>query len=397
MEKYYFCSNNEQTLNHLESLKKNNCQVAIYSSGHIGRQIKELLESKHIAVSCFINGKFRVQSGFCDGIPILDDQTFTAKYPITTLVINCENHTDCFPFIKNKIIPWYELYYGKIFSYQDLLEIDPETWCLYKSNERLKQLNLNVNKLLSFFYINVCITQKCNLKCKYCSHLIPMFDKPIHYETRKILQSVKVFLEAVDYIHRLGILGGEPFLHPELSNIIMELLHLKKIGFIEILTNGTYLPSDTVLENLSNERILIRISDYGISPKKIQKFVSKLTEHKILYQVYKEHSWHDYGLTNIPYRRNEAQLKDIFQACSSSGCYQIKNGKLYHCAYSGSIEELGLKGYPKIPAINLLSGETINNMRFKIRHLMKLNYISICDYCNGDKGNFVRPGLQIKE
>ena len=222
-----------------------------------------------------------------------------------------------------------------------------------------------------------------------------MFNKPIHYETEKILQSIKVFLGVVDYVHRLGVLGGEPFLHPDFTYIIKELLRQKKVGFIEILTNGTCLPSDTVLAELSDERILIRISDYGILPEKIHKFVSKLTHHNILYQVYKEHSWHDYGLTNIPYHRNESQLKDIFQACSSSGCYQIKNGKLYHCAYNGSIDELRLKGYPSIPAVNLLSNENIDDTRSKILHLKELNYISICDYCNGDKGNPVKPGLQI--
>ena len=83
MKKYYFYSHENQTTNHLESLKKNNCQVAIYSSGHIGRQIKKLLESEHIVVSCFINGNYRLQSGFVDDIPLLDDRIFATKYPTT--------------------------------------------------------------------------------------------------------------------------------------------------------------------------------------------------------------------------------------------------------------------------------------------------------------------------
>lgn len=395
MEKYYFYSQNNQLTNRLKLLKKSNCYVAIYSSGHIGRQIKKMLESENIVILCFINGNHRSQSGFCDDIPVFDYQTFAAKYPETLPVINCENHTDYIPPVKNEVIPWYELYYGKVLSYQELLKIDPETWCLYKSNERLKCLNLDIKKALSFFYINVCITQKCNLKCKYCSHLMPLFDKPIHYEICKILQTMQKLLETVDYVHRLGILGGEPFLHPDLIDITKKLLSQRKIGFVEILTNGTCLPSDALLEQLSDERILVRISDYGISSKIISKFISKLEYYKILYQVYVEHNWHDYGLSNTPYCRSESQLKDIFRTCSSSDCYQIKNGKLYHCAYSGSIEELGYKGYPDIPAVNLLCGESTDSIRAKILNLTSLNYISICDYCNGDKGNSVKPGLQI--
>lgn len=395
MEKYYFHPYNDQNINHLKLLKKNNCCVAVYSSGHIGRQIKKLLTSENITVLCFINGSHRIQSGFCDGIPVLNCQTFINKYSIKIPVINCENHTNCIQITENTIIPWYELYFEKFFSYQELLEIDPETWCFYKSNERLKYLALNTPQPFSFFYINVCITQKCNLKCKYCSHLMPLFGKPIHYEEDKILQSIHRFLEAVDYVHRLGLLGGEPFLHPKLISIIKKLLCQKKVGFIEVLTNGTCLPSDTVLEQLSDERILIRISDYGVSPQKINTLISKLRYHKILYQVYHEHNWHDYGLTNTPYQRSDSYLKEIFQTCSSSSCYQIKNGKLYHCAYSGSINELQLQGYPDIPAVNLLSDESISNIRSQILHLTALKYISICDYCNGDKGNSVKPGLQI--
>lgn len=100
MEKYYFHSHDDQITNRLELLKKNNHCVAIYSSGHIGRQVKKLLASENITVSCFINGSHRIQSGFCDGIPVLDYQKFIAKYPITIPVINCENHTDCLPYKK---------------------------------------------------------------------------------------------------------------------------------------------------------------------------------------------------------------------------------------------------------------------------------------------------------
>lgn len=395
MKNYYFQFHDDQAINHLELFKEKNLCVAVYSSGHIGRQIKKLLESQDITVPCFINGEHRIQTGFCDGIPIFDYHTFIAKYPITIPIINCENHANCLPSVRNKIIPWYELYYGRIFSYHELLKIDPETWCFYKSNERLKLLNLNRKQPFCFFYVNVCITQKCNLRCKYCSHLIPLFDKPLHYEISEIFESIQRFLQAVDYVHRLGLLGGEPFLHPDLTHIIRKLLCQKKIGFIEILTNGTCLPSDDVLEQLSNERILVRISDYGLSPEKIARFVSKLISHKILYQVYEEHDWHDYGLTNIPHYRSKTQLKDIFKTCSSSGCYQIKNGKLYHCAYSGSIVELGLKGYPHVPAVHLLSNKNIREIRSELLYLTELDYINICDYCNGDKGNSVKPGLQI--
>lgn len=394
MKSYNFYSSDTFKNQYLKQLNTYKNPVAIYSSGHIGRQIKKLLEKENIPVLCFINEKHRIQNGECDNIPIFNYQTFLSIYSPKIPVINCENHNSDIPVTKNKVIPWYMLYYGKQFSYSELLKIDPETWCFFKSDEQLKKLYPKTENILSFFYINVCITQKCNLKCKYCSHLIPLFNAPIHYELVKILQSIDRFLDAIDYLHHIGILGGEPFLHPDLINIVNKLLGYKKIGYIEILTNGTYIPSDSVLEQISDDRILIRISDYGCSSDKLEGFVSKLIQHKILYQIYQEHSWHDYGLTNVPHLRNVFQLKNIFQTCSSSNCYQIKNSKLYHCAYSGSIEELHLSGYPNIPSVNLLSNDSAESIRSKILQLKSLEYISICDFCNGDTGRPVKPGLQ---
>jgi pyruvate formate lyase activating enzyme len=97
---------------------------------------------------------------------------------------------------------------------------------------------------------SVIFTQGCNLRCSYCHNpqLLDRQSKSAYLtktEVFKILEKRKKIIEGV------VVTGGEPTIHSDLADFILE---LKNLGFsIKLDTNGTH---PVMLQKLLNSRLL---------------------------------------------------------------------------------------------------------------------------------------------
>ena len=69
-------------------------------------------------------------------------------------------------------------------------------------------------------YLEIPITTKCSLRCKGCSNLIPCYKKQSDYDINILVKSIKMFLECINNIVYVRVLGGEPFLSRNLYRVI---------------------------------------------------------------------------------------------------------------------------------------------------------------------------------
>ena len=83
-----------------------------------------------------------------------------------------------------------------------------------KLKQRLKQFFKKPEIEFMVFWIG----QKCSLKCKLCCNLIP-YMKQNSYNINEILSDFK-FLSQNSKIKFLQIQGGEPFTHPNITQIL---------------------------------------------------------------------------------------------------------------------------------------------------------------------------------
>ncbi len=107
---------------------------------------------------------------------------------------------------------------------------------------------------------NIMINENCNQKCPYCfaSEFVNINKNNITYEN---------FLKAVDFIltdddknrpGRLGIIGGEPLLHPDFDKFIKTLIDRKDVNRVTIFTNGVLIKDH--LDVLLNEKVGLLIN-----------------------------------------------------------------------------------------------------------------------------------------
>lgn len=137
----------------------------------------------------------------------------------------------------------------------------------------------------------------CSLKCRDCANFIPYAPLDTrHYPLGDLKANIAKVLSAVDEITSLQVQGGEPFLYKELDALLDYLIAQKKIKSIVIATNGTIIPSWSILPYLQNKKVEVRISDYGNIvkdnlPQLVQFLKDKHVSHRVYEFAYSNSKW----------------------------------------------------------------------------------------------------------
>lgn len=241
--------------------------------------------------------------------------------------------------------------------------------------------------------VSVSITQKCTLNCKDCSIMTTYLSEKKNYTLETLKKDVDLFFSHVDYLGIFGIVGGEPFLYPELGEYLIYLSQYQDriLRKIQIVTNGTIIPSDDLLELCRQYGIEISISDYSRTlphlENRINKLIENLKQHQILYLVNKADYWIDFGYNYVNNTETDEAMIRFFDQCHMT-CRLLKDGKLYYCANSTFAIDAGLNYNDKENELELSQINEENKMEaveFDEGYSCR-GYLNMCRHCNGFLG-----------
>lgn len=247
-----------------------------------------------------------------------------------------------------------------------------------------------VKKQRDFLVIEPAVVDHCNLNCAYCDHITPMADKGF-YDTKqfekdfKHLSRVLYTKEIIDnYDIIFQIVGGEPFLHPDLFDfvdIILENFDERYIRQLSIMTNCTLFNqrkdlSEKYKSNLSKYRKLGFIKSH-YPPYNVDKIKSD----------FEEFIGHEVNGFNVEdhYTFNKCNLnfnsKEYPTTCVCNSMY-MRDGQICRCPIIGNAKFLLKKmNLPK----NLISTEDFFNLdeTFTAQKLIRLHksLTPFCRYC----------------
>ncbi len=162
---------------------------------------------------------------------------------------------------------------------------------LYSFGSRYRK---NSDKM-SLFSLDWVITERCSLRCKDCSNLMQYFKRPINYDKKTLINEMYRLLEHVDEIMDLRIIGGEPFMNPQMAELMSEFLDCKQINNFSIYTNATILPDIVMLQVMKHPKVKLEVSDYGELAKNLPRFLDILNTNHIRYNLVKNDVWHKLG------------------------------------------------------------------------------------------------------
>lgn len=259
--------------------------------------------------------------------------------------------------------------------------------------------------------LDVFITEKCSLNCRYCCALIPQYKNPISYDYESIYEGVEYILETNCYFDSISIMGGEPFMNQKtMCEFLLKYKDNIQIATFQIITNGTIIPNDTTIQVLKElKNVYVIFSNYGKLSCNKDKAVQKLLENNIAVAIEETKDikaenntlWLDYGEVK-KYNRTQEELKKMYDSCYDGRyCYSLLKNKLYICNRIAHGVNLGL-----IPeSLNRTvfdimyekeNSKNISEFRQKcIDFVYSTDYPQACDYCNRGAGKLGERAEQI--
>lgn len=229
----------------------------------------------------------------------------------------------------------------------------------------------------------------CNYACEGCNQFIPYYTEyhKKNFNSDDIINDLCKVAGSLQYINNLWLEGGEAMLWEPLPELINKAVQLDNIGSISILTNGSYIPRNEVLNVISEnrERMLVHINAYKVN-QNLTKIFSIFERYRIKYYLRDERSnWADFRDTSFK-KLSVSELSNIRKRCHhykrNYNRWILNDGKLFaYCCITGYLthylnkyDELSKDHIDirKIPETNLLE---------EMDHLYDKSYLDTCNYC----------------
>ncbi len=248
----------------------------------------------------------------------------------------------------------------------------------------------------------------CNLKCKHCLNFNPYAKKYYARDWDSLVSDIDLFFDCVDYIMLFHVSGGEPLLYQYTADIIsyIDTNYRDKIGTLRTVTNGTVVPSDRVLEKLSQCNVEITVDDYREAvpeySRNFEELIEKLEQYGIKYYINKVDSWIDLAPERTDFSdMKEEQIINHRDACSQSW-EELRDKKLYSCNYAAYAVVAGIAGEQDIEEVYDLRAYTQDSKKelieFRLGFTTK-GYTNFCKKCRGftkENRDFVLPAIQCE-
>ena len=207
---------------------------------------------------------------------------------------------------------------------------------------------------------------------------MPYYPHPYHMDKDRLIAAMHKLNEAFDWCNHYNILGGEPFLNPDMKYYLEE-IPLEKCNRVQITTNATIVPDDPeLLEVMRRKKVYVLLSQYPANQETQKKLIAVLEREKIAYAIHTP-KWTEYG-EPVNFHRSERALKRQFYRCPVK-CNQLYDGRLYYCFRSSNTNDLGICAASRDEFVDLLHNTKKENQR-QIRRLMwRLSPVEACRYC----------------
>jgi hypothetical protein len=230
--------------------------------------------------------------------------------------------------------------------------------------------------------LDVVITEKCSLRCRDCANLMQYYSAPKDIEFGELFSSLDVFMQSVDHVLELRVLGGETFMNKRAHEYIEGLRRYNNYTRIAVYSNGIIVPQGRNLQCLVSKETYLRISDYGPLSKNIRAMTDVFDAHGIAYDVERIENWQDCAGI-FKRERSQQELESTFACCCANNTLTLLNNRIYVCPFAANAANLG--ALPDVSSetvdLTLLGHDSIRTATLSM--LREKRSFSSCQYCAG--------------
>ena len=364
-------------------------KIYIFGAGLIGEEIRPILEKTGYFCG-FIDNDTKKQAAGVNGAKVISLQDYLAGEGQGLVIIAAD--TKNIPVITKQLADAGLREVKDFYDRKDFMKNVFPVLTAYANDQIYVEL------------AQICLTERCTLKCRNCAHgcyAVDSGSQDMSVEMAK--ESADSFFAHVDIVAEFVLIGGEPFLYRHLGEMIAYIgeRYRDKIVVFAITTNGTILPDRLLLDLCKKYDITIRISDYSATITRLEKQYELLKEvlaqNQISYSISgKETQWMDYGFEMVDRNWQEKELIGVFDRCKTP-CREIRGSRYYYCVMARSVSEnlsLGLGAEDYLDLKELETEDRKILLEFQMGYSEK-GYLDLCNHCNGaDAVNYPIPAAE---
>lgn len=178
-------------------------------------------------------------------------------------------------------------------------------------------------------YVEYHVSDYCNLKCKRCGHFSNIVTEKVFPDMEEFRAELKGLSKRFRNIRQFRLMGGEPFINPDLKSFVCEVRREFPYADIRVVSNGLLLPnvSAQTLEAIRKCGATIDISQYPPTRKIMENLIRFAQEKELKIQVGKEITQFFKGISSDV----STEYEKIYSKCVSKTCHFLRKGRLYVC------------------------------------------------------------------
>lgn len=354
--------------------------VFLYGAGIIGKDFAKTLK-KYQLCKGFVDNDSSKQGMRIEGLPVLSYDEYLKCHSGTMLVITMSlKNTDS--IVKNLLKDGFVSEQDFVLKDKFIQDILPILFW-YKH----KKVFLPMSQ--------ISLTERCTLKCKKCAH--GCFNVSMDYPDlsfKRVCNSIDNLFRYVDFLDELVLIGGEPLLHKDLSDVVKYIgeRYRDRVNRFSITSNGTIIPSDELLFVSKKYNVFFRISNYAVSlpqlERQYKKIEAKILAYDVEMQLYSADYWMDYGFDYVKRECDDNELISVFDACHTL-CHEVQDDKFYYCIMAHTVAnnlhfDVGKEDYF---LLEKASGKQLERNKLLVLEYTlgysEKGYLDMCRHCNG--------------
>lgn len=230
--------------------------------------------------------------------------------------------------------------------------------------------NEQYNTIYDGWILSIHLVDHCNLNCMYCSHFAPLKEK-WYITIEDFTKQLKLVKQKLPSLSHLILTGGEPFLHPQLAELISISESIFPAIMISIFSNGL-IPKAWGMEKLDkffqqySNNIYLGITNY-------ENNLDLLPSRSYIHTPQLNRLFFNQTLIDLAGQQNASSR---FQSCFKDNQYHfiLKDYKIYYCAFDAYNPLLSSND-----CLNLLDDINLNDL-YNYSQIPKV----MCQYCKKD-------------
>ncbi len=254
--------------------------------------------------------------------------------------------------------------------------------------------------------ISMIATEQCTLRCEKCAIMLPYFKEARQYSLEKLQEEADALFAKVDFIGNYTITGGEPLLYGCLAQLVRYIgeHYREQIGSFKIITNGTIIPPQELINAMRQYDMAVDISDYTIGVPAIKPRVDEVKrvfeDFGIKTYFLSGAQWVDFGFETVNHNYSKSQAQAFFDYCHTR-CRGYVGGKIRYCINAYYAEQTLHCREDENNSFDICS---MGNSEKERKRLVEFDlgynrdgFLEMCQHCNGTceiNTHFIEVGKQ---